>query len=408
MESGITFDRLITGYALTQIVTSTIHLSNHQLYYPQQSYWDFLFDELVISLSIGYGFIFALLCAGIYHIKQENKNLIYRECKDELIDSTSNNGCDCSSCEQSDDDSDADTNTNTNSNEGSSGQQESLSSRMKRYEAESSTKSVIECCDTFVIRLDGRCFSKFTTKYFNKPFDKNSATIMLNTANALFKEFHPAFIHVQSDEISLVFKNMCTKEENENEPGKYKHIFGGKVNKMISVVSSYASSTFCRNLMKFLNTADESYTELKTNDIDVCFIARISVIPQDYEIVNYTYWRSVIDGYCNTALLFARNMFNIHDLNNMSPNKMIEKMKTNNFDFTKQPNHVKYGWIIKNSQIMSLGEEKTNENSEDAYRYIPQACSFRIKYSTELKELLLDPVWNDEYLETLDVETESF
>lgn len=402
MESEMTFKCIITGFVITQLVSSIVHLSNHQLYYPHQSYLDFLFDEFIISVSIGYGFVFVLLCAGIYQVKKENKNFIYRECKDELLDETSNNSCDCSSCEQSDDDSDA------NTNEVSSSQQESLSTRMKRYEVESSTKSVIECCETFIIRLDGHCFSKFTTKYFNKPFDKNFATIMLNTATALFKEFHPTFIHVQSDEISLVFKNICTEEENENEPGKYKHIYGGKVNKLISVISSYASSTFCKNLIKFQNTADESYTQLKTNDIDVCFIARISVIPQDYEIVNYTYWRSVIDGYCSTALLFARNMFNIHDLNNMSPNKMIEKMKTNNFDFTKQPNHVKYGWIIKNSQIMSLGEEKPNENSEDAYRYIPQAFSFRIKYSTELKELLLDPVWNDEYLKTLDVEPESF
>ncbi len=408
MESGMTFERLATGFVFTQLASSTIHFINHKLYYPHESYWQFLFDELVVSLTIGYGFIFALLCLGVYRIKQQNKHFIYRECKDELIDSTRNNGCDCSSCEQSDDESDAESNEGSSSTDNQL-QKETLSSRMKRYETESLDKNVIEGYESFIIRLDGRCFSKFTTKYFKKPFDDNFADIMLNTANSLFKEFHPTFIHVQSDEISLVFKNICTKEDNENEPKKYKHIFGGKVNKMISVISSYASGTFYRNLMKFVNsTTDETYNELKTNDIDVSFLARISVIPQDYEIINYTYWRSVIDGYCNTALMYARNMYDIQELNNMSPNKMIEKMKTNNFDFTKQSNHIKYGWILKNSQVMSFGDEKNNENSEDAYRYIPQACSFRIKYSTEIKELLLDPVWNDEYIDTIDVETETF
>jgi tRNA(His) 5'-end guanylyltransferase len=403
METSPIFDKLFTFYVSTFFASFAVnYVYNHNIY------WKMIHDQIIIGISMSYAFIFTLLCIGFYNIKKHNKHMIYRELDNDSDDNNTNNVCDCSSCMQSDE-SDTENDSSDGSSNSSIKKTETLSKRMKSFEVETQNKNVIEGYETFVIRLDGRGFSKFTGKYFQKPFDENFATIMRNTAYSLFKEFHPTLIHVQSDEFTLVFQNICTQEEFENEPNKYKHSFGGKVGKLLSVISSYASGSFNQNLNKFLkSTTDEKYNDLKDNDFTVCFNSRIYVIPQDYEVVNYLYWRSVIDGYTNTVLMYARNMFDIAELKNLSPHKMIEKMRTKDFEFNKQSNHIKYGWILKNSQIMSLGEDKENENSEDAYRYIPQACSFRLKYSPSIKELLLDPVWNDEFIDSLDCEIETF
>jgi tRNA(His) guanylyltransferase len=47
---------------------------------------------------------------------------------------------------------------------------EKLGDRMKKYESMIDNQIVIKPCESFIIRLDGRSFSKFTKK-FHKPFD---------------------------------------------------------------------------------------------------------------------------------------------------------------------------------------------------------------------------------------------
>lgn len=288
----------------------------------------------------------------------------------------------------------------------------SLSERMKKYENNCKLISSIDGNDSFIIRLDGRNFSRLTSQ-FKKPFDNNFSKIMLDTAVDLFKEFNPTFIHVQSDEISLVFKNKTTKEAFRIEPLRFSHIFGGRVNKIITIMASYASSRFHYNLYSFLKETKE-YPKLKSlfkdGNINISFDGRLTLvnndISEDYEIINYVYWRSVIAGYNNAVSMFASKVFDTHELEKVSTHDRIQKMmeKSGSFDFNNQKNHIKYGWFIKNSYYVIC-----NHENKPTLRKNPTALSFKIKYSTDLKENFLGETWDDSKIkDTTNIEIMGF
>lgn len=61
----------------------------------------------------------------------------------------------------------------------------------------------------YVIRIDGRGFSKFTEKYFLKPFDERFTILMNKTIQRLITEFecNIIFSYLQSDEVSFLISN---------------------------------------------------------------------------------------------------------------------------------------------------------------------------------------------------------
>lgn len=82
-----------------------------------------------------------------------------------------------------------------------------------------------------VIRVDGRGFSKFTEANFTKPFDERFSTLMVETAGVLMSELGARYGYTESDEISILL-----------EPAS--SLFGGSVEKLVSVSAGIASSTF--------------------------------------------------------------------------------------------------------------------------------------------------------------------
>jgi tRNA(His) 5'-end guanylyltransferase len=82
-----------------------------------------------------------------------------------------------------------------------------------------------------VIRLDGRGFSKFTEAAFDKPFDDRFSALMVETATALMAELGGRYGYTESDEISVLLDPAST-------------LFGGSVEKLVSVSAGIASATF--------------------------------------------------------------------------------------------------------------------------------------------------------------------
>lgn len=94
-------------------------------------------------------------------------------------------------------------------------------------------------CYTLVM-LDGRSFSKLIKNYYNKPFDNGFINMMNTTAEYICKNVQGAlFAYVQSDEISILLSN-----ESDT-------FFGGRLNKMLPVIASMASSKF--NQLRAIN-----------------------------------------------------------------------------------------------------------------------------------------------------------
>ncbi len=355
------------------LITTIINFINHDFYNQNISLITYIIDDFIINFSVLFAFVLFYSIYKAFVKSFENNNLedLY---KTESI-----------SDEESEEDSNNDL-EKINNKSTIEKKLMSLKERMKYYETESSGKIIINGSETFAIRLDGRCFSKIT-QYFEKPYDEKFSEVMLKTANAIFKEFHPTMIHVQNDEINIIFKNRCSKKEYEIEPNKYKHLFGGKVNKILTILSSFASAKMFYFLNELVNE-NIKYIELKDNikNINIAFDSKIIMIPENknYEAINYIFWRSTIDGYRNTVSLFANQLFKNNELTGVSTEDRIKKIRTN-YNFEEMKNNVKYGWIIK-----YISNKKTTK-----------AISFKINYSEEVKELLLNNISNLDILNKL-------
>jgi len=114
-----------------------------------------------------------------------------------------------------------------------------IGDRMKEYEKSSSTK--LDRNLPFIVRIDGHHFSKFT-KGFKRPFDIRIHDTMVKTTEDLLNTFSPVLGYTQSDEITLVFPECKTPEQTL--------IFGGKVQKMVSLMAGYASTRFNYHILR--------------------------------------------------------------------------------------------------------------------------------------------------------------
>ena len=148
---------------------------------------------------------------------------------------------------------------------------------MKDYEIYSDLK--VPKNSNIVLRLDGRKFHSLS-KYLalEKPYDYNFAKLMSNVSLDIFKQFSPKFIYTFSDEISILLDELP---------------FLGRVEKLNSVFSSLASSSFTYHL---LNDSREDFNidDLSENDKNVIFPVSfdsrvIPIVKED--LFDYFKWR---------------------------------------------------------------------------------------------------------------------
>lgn len=194
-----------------------------------------------------------------------------------------------------------------------------LGERMKYYEKLSKKVSKIPSKYPFMIRIDGRAFSKYTQrlrtlsyKKHDLPYSPEFKRCMIMTAHNLLHEFRPATVYTHSDEITLIFPPAIGKDGNYIE-----HPHGGKVNKLISLIASFASTTFYDNILREMNVvysepkkygsvSDQLVQPLKCGTVPT-FDARLIIFPidKDYEIANCIMWRSKGDCMRNFVAMFA-------------------------------------------------------------------------------------------------------
>ncbi|MBR3197933.1 MAG: tRNA(His) guanylyltransferase Thg1 family protein, partial [Methanobrevibacter sp.] len=102
---------------------------------------------------------------------------------------------------------------------------------MKDYEVYSSLK--VPRNSRIIVRLDGRSFHKLAIDLnLNKPYDDDFYNVFAKVCNDLFNEFSASFVYAFSDEISLLLDNIP---------------FEGRVEKIDSVIASFAASSFVLN-----------------------------------------------------------------------------------------------------------------------------------------------------------------
>ncbi|AYV82092.1 MAG: tRNAHis guanylyltransferase [Homavirus sp.] len=245
-----------------------------------------------------------------------------------------------------------------------------IGDRMKLYEKVYEAK--IPPYQAFIIRLDGKNFSKFTNG-FKKPFDSLFTSAMIQTANDLTTKFNPTTGYTHSDEITLIFPPACTKEEYDTKQNKSTHLFDGRVCKLCSVLAGYCTARFNWYITYYVDSNKRYYTQQFLNKIascETCFDARIVDIPytKEYEIVNHMIWRSVQDCYRNCVQTYAYYHLGKKTTFKKHCGEMVEIMKENGFDFESSvPHYLKHGVYCKKElyEKTDLANNITNNNNNN-------------------------------------------
>ena len=99
---------------------------------------------------------------------------------------------------------------------------------MKEYEIFSELR--VPKNSNIIVRIDGRSFHTLTRDLkLEKPYDVDFYKAISEVCKDLFNEFSPLFIYTFSDEINILLNDIP---------------FNGRVEKINSVIASFASSSF--------------------------------------------------------------------------------------------------------------------------------------------------------------------
>ncbi len=179
-----------------------------------------------------------------------------------------------------------------------------MSNFESRFKAkESQYRNVLERRSLYAIRVDGRAFKNYTSK-FDKPFDTKFMEGMNQTCVALCNEVAGAILgYVQSDEISVIFSDLSGE--------KTEMWFGGKQDKIISIAASTATGAL-------INALGSNPTPM--------FDARILKLDNVNEAEDYLAWRSG-DAFKNAISMAANSRYSSKQLDGMNTPQRISLLE---------------------------------------------------------------------------------
>lgn len=221
-----------------------------------------------------------------------------------------------------------------------------LSKRMKE-QYEDRTRYYLPRRTFNIIRVDGKSFSKYTSR-FKKPFDTIISDAMDFTLLSLCKEIQNVkFGYTQSDEISLLLTDF--------DDIKTQAWFDGNIQKITSISASIATKSFNKFMVKNyltekLNNGNTTITEkfienifnIKWADFD----SRVFTIPDRTEVENYFIWREK-DAVRNSISGTAQALYkNNKTLLGKSCNEMQEMCFQKGVNWNDTPVRFKRGCIV--------------------------------------------------------------
>lgn len=216
---------------------------------------------------------------------------------------------------------------------------------MKDYEVYSSLK--VPKNSKIIVRLDGRSFHKLASDLnLTKPYDENFYRVIADVCKDLFNEFSASFVYTFSDEISLLLENIP---------------FDGRVEKINSVIASFAASSFVMHY-------DVEFKK------PPAFDSRIVPV-SDADILKYFRWRQDESW---------RNCVNSHGIShlkskysNAQANEIIKGMKLNEvhellfengINLNDVDTYKKRGIGIYRKQKKVVGFNKKENRNQTSYR----------------------------------------
>jgi tRNA(His) guanylyltransferase len=216
--------------------------------------------------------------------------------------------------------------------------------RMKQYETDSEV--YLDKTKHTVVRIDGHGFSKWT-RGFEKPFDEFIVTVMSETAKALMNEFKAVSAYSQSDEITLIF----VPDENM--------IYSGRVQKITSLMASFASMYFNKLLFKEMiaRIDDVEFSLLLANKAGKAFFdARVFQVDTEVEAFNAFLWRAK-DCERNSKNVFAQSILSHKECMHKTSDELVNICAGRGYYWEALENKYKYGILWKKENY----KKETNE-----------------------------------------------
>jgi len=201
--------------------------------------------------------------------------------------------------------------------------------RIKRYEAGETEQYFMPLLPIYA-RIDGRCFSGFTSG-LRRPYDERITRAMVETTRYLVEETHARIGYTQSDEISLVWQQDRYDSES---------LFGGKVHKLVSVLASMATAKFNQFCL-----ADDTLRERAMKLLPV-FDCRVFQLPNRTEASNAFLWREK-DATKNAISMAARSFYPHRELDGKSSAQMQEMIFQKGQNFNDYPAFFKRGTFVR-------------------------------------------------------------
>ncbi len=237
---------------------------------------------------------------------------------------------------------------------------ESLGDRITNYTT--GVNYIVPKEEHLIVRIDGHHFSSFT-KGFDKPFDTALSNAMISTTRDLHNRFNAYSSFTQSDEIALFIPALNDKKGNFLE-----HQFGGRSDKINSLVAAFATKCFNKHLSaeyeeelykhrenfedSFRLTAEEQESQKHLARFqgklgEAYFDCRCFGVPSIEEAFNVFMWRSR-DCIKNSKSMMAQAYVSHKELQNKNGEEQIEYcLEKTGMDWNLIEDRFKYGILVK-------------------------------------------------------------
>jgi tRNA(His) 5'-end guanylyltransferase len=246
-----------------------------------------------------------------------------------------------------------------------------LGDRMKGFER-IETSRVLNKHRPIYARIDGRGFSKFT-RGLNRPFDLRMTAAMQQTTARLVKSTGARIGYTQSDEISLVWLVDSDRPDQEI-------MFGGKVQKMTSILAAQATALFTREVATSEDESFRAYVERTPH-----FDARVFQLPTRQEAVNALIWREN-DARRNAVSMAAQDRFSHRELQGKSVRDMLTMLADDGIVFDDFPGAFRNGTYVKKVSVARKLSEAELRELPAAINVDPESLVIRseMQLSTEI------------------------
>lgn len=202
-----------------------------------------------------------------------------------------------------------------------------LGDRVKKFEDVENDRAAPDG-HPILVRLDGRAFHTFV-QGLQRPWDPGLRCLMQEAAMACAMDSNALLVYTQSDEITLVLR--------PNQEGVYTAFFGGRLQKIATILASRATAVFNAMLPRFLPS---KVTE-RNLDLPV-FDGRAWAVPTEQDACDVIAWRE-LDARVNSVSMVAQSYFEHKDLQFKGTLDMKEMLRGVGVEFNNIPIDLRRG-----------------------------------------------------------------